>query len=155
MKRPPRSHRILVALALAASLPIGFAPVPALATDRIVTLTLDGRPVDRTAGTSALLHGGVIYADVVRLVKSFDGLLTFQGNAVVVSIGTTTATFTAGSRTAKIGQGAVTMRGAAFMRDGDLYVPLDTFVTRVAGARLSVNPAQTRADIVVNANPSS
>jgi Copper amine oxidase N-terminal domain len=143
--------RLAAALALAAALP--FAATPALAADRIVKLTLDGRPVDRT-GDVALLHGGVIYADVVKLVKSFDGLLTFQGPAVVVSIGGTNATFTAGSRTAKIGDGAVTMRGAAFLRNGDLYVPLDTFITRVAGAKLRVDPGQTHADIAVN-SPSS
>ena len=144
--------RLAAALALTATLV--FAAAPALATDRIVKLTLDGRPVDRNGADVALLHGGVIYADVVKLVKSFDGLLTFQGKAVVVSIGTTTATFTAGSRTAKIGDGAVTMRGSAFVRNGDLYVPLDTFITRVANAKLRVDPSQTHADIAVN-SPSS
>jgi hypothetical protein len=145
--------RLAAVLIIAASL---FGAVaPAYATDRVVALTLDGRPVDAKAGEVALLHGGVIYANVVKLVKSFDGLLTFQGNAVVVSIGSNTATFTAGSRTAKINQGSVTMRGATFVRNGDVYVPLDTFVTRVAGAKLHVNPAMSKADIYVNLNPVS
>jgi hypothetical protein len=144
--------RLAAVLVIAASL-LGAA-APALATDRVVKVTLDGRPLDR-AGNVALLHDGVIYTDVVKLVKAFDGLLTFQGKKVVVSIGTTTGTFTAGSRTATISDGAVTMRGAAFMRDGDLYVPLDTFVTRLANAKLRVTPGAARADIVVNTSPTS
>ena len=142
----------LTVLALGASL--ATLGLPAAAADRPIALTLDGRPVDRSGGV-ALVHDGVIYADLVDLVKSFDGLLTFQGNAVVVSIGSTVATFTNGSRTAKVNQGAVLMRGPAYMRNGDMYVPLDTFVTRVANAKLRVNAARTHADIYVNANPLS
>ena len=127
---------------------------PALATDRIVKLTIDGRPVDR-AGGIALLHQGVVYADVVDLTKSFNGLITFHGRAAEVSIQGTTATFTAGSRTMKIGTGAVTMSGAAFMRNGDLYVPLDTFVTRVAKAHVRLDKVHSRANISVNDNPLS
>jgi hypothetical protein len=136
------------ALALAVTL---LAALPGLAADRDVKLTLDGRPVDRAGGV-AMLRNGVVYADVVPLVKSFDGLLTFQGNAVVVSIHGVTGRFTVGSRTALINQGAVTMPGQVFMRNGDFYVPLDTFITRVAQAKVRVNPAQTQADIYVNAS---
>ncbi|MBV9438479.1 MAG: hypothetical protein JOZ24_00655 [Candidatus Eremiobacteraeota bacterium] len=137
--------RIVAALLLALTL-----AAPAAAADRLVSLTLDGRPVDR-AGGIALLHQGVIYADVVDLVKAFDGLLTFQGPATVVTINSINATFTAGSRTAKINDGAVTMKGRAFMRNGDLYVPLETFVTAVAKAKVRVDAGRTRADIIVNA----
>ena len=80
---------IILALILAGS------SFPAFAADRAVKLTLDGRPVDRAGGV-ALVRNGVVYADVVALVKSFDGLLTFQGNAVVVSIGNSGGTFTVG-----------------------------------------------------------
>jgi hypothetical protein len=86
-------------------------------------------------------------------VKSFDGLLTFQGNAVVVSIHGVTGTFTAGSRTAVVNGAAVTMRGQTFKRNGDWYIPLDTFITQVAKAKVRVNAAQTQADISVNASP--
>jgi hypothetical protein len=88
-------------------------------------------------------------------VKSFNGVLTFQGRAIVVTVNGTTATFTAGSRTAKIGLGSVVMRGSAFLRNGDLFVPLDTFITQVANAKLRVSPDKTHADIFVNANPLS
>jgi hypothetical protein len=127
---------------------------PAPAADRNVKLTLDGRPVDR-AGGIAVLHNGVIYADVVDLVKAFDGLLTFQGPATVVTINGVTARFTLGSRTATIGDGAITMPGQTFRRNGDVYVPLEIFITRVANAKVKTSPDRTRADILVNANPVS
>jgi hypothetical protein len=142
---------LLTALALVAAL---LAPAaPAFAADHDVKLTLDGRPVDRVGGV-AVARNGVVYANVVPLVKSFDGLLTFQGNAVVVTIHGITGRFTDGSRTALINQGAITMRGQTFKRNGDWYVPLDTFITQIAKAKVRVNPAQTQADISVNANPS-
>jgi hypothetical protein len=143
--------KLLTALALGIAL---LAPsASALAADREVKLTLDGRPVDRAGGV-AVVRNGVVYADVVPLVKSFDGLLTFQGNAVVVTIHGTTGRFTDGSRTALINDGAVTMRGQTVKRNGDWYVPLDTFIRQIAKAKVRVNAAQTQADISVNANPS-
>ena len=145
--------RLLAALLCALVLALGGAP--ASAADKNVKLTLDGRPVDRAGGV-ALARGGVVYANLVDLVKSFDGLLTFHGSGgVIVTINGVTATFTAGSRTAKIGEGAQTMKGQTFLRDGDLYVPLDFFVTQVAHAKVKIDPAQSRADIFVNANPVS
>ena len=143
--------KLLTALALTLALAAPLAP--ARAADATVALTLDGRPVD-TRGPSAMRHGGIVYGNVVNLVKSFDGLLTFQGNAVVVTIHGVTGRFTEGSRTALINDGAVTMRGQTFKRNGDWYVPLDTFVINVAKAKVRVNGAQTQADISVNANPS-
>lgn len=130
------------------------ASSPAIAGDRIVKLTLDGRPVDRAGGV-ARVRNGVVYAELVDLVKSFDGLLTFQGNAVEVSIGTTVARFTIGSRTVMIDQGAVTMPGQTFSYKGDIYVPLEVFVTQVAHAKLRVDASQKHADIYVNSSPLS
>ncbi len=141
--------RIVAAALLALAL-----TAPVLAKDRIVHLTLDGRAVDR-AGGIALVHRGIVYADVVDLVKSFDGLLIFHGAAVEVTIRSKTARFTVGSRTMQIGQGSVVMGGQAFRRNGDIYVPLEAFVTRVAGARMRTNADKTRAQIFVNANPMS
>lgn len=138
---------LLIALALLAS--VG----PASAADRAVKLRLDGRPVDRAGGVVAVIHNGVVYADVVVLVKSFNGLLTFQGNAVQVSIGTTSARFTIGSRTVTVNDGALTMPGQTFQRDGDIYVPLGIFVTQVAHAKVRIDSAHAQADILVNASP--
>jgi hypothetical protein len=142
-------NKLLTALALGIAL---LAPsVSAFAADREVKLTLDGRAVDRAGGV-AVVRNGVVYADVVPLVKSFDGLLTFQGNAVVVTIHGITGRFTDGSRTALINDGAVTMRGQTFKRNGDWYVPLETFITQIAKAKVRVNAAQTQADISVNSS---
>ncbi len=146
--------RLLAALLCALTLALGWGGAPAAAADRVVKLTLDGRPVDRAGGV-AIARNGVVYANLVDLVKSFDGLLTFQGAGAVVSIGAVTATFTAGSRTAKVGEGAQTMKGQTFLRNGDLFVPLDFFVTQVARAKVTIDPALSKADIRVNANPSS
>lgn len=137
----------LAALSLALAV-VASAP-PA---ERVVRLTLDGRPVDRS-GVVAVARDGLVYADVVDLVKSFDGILTFQGNAVVVSVRAKTATFTAGSRTMKINQGSVVMRGQTFKRGGEIFVPLEAFVRRVAGATVEIDPDLTHADISVNTAP--
>jgi uncharacterized Zn-binding protein involved in type VI secretion len=135
-------------------LALGLAAPSVAAGEPVVHLTFDGRPVDR-AGGIAVARGGVVYADVVDLSKAFDGLLTAQGHTVVVTVAATTATFTAGSRTAQIQGSPVALSGAPFFRHGDLYVPLDAFVVRLAGARLRVNARRSRADIYVNANPLS
>ena len=136
--------RILAAIVLGVAL-----TGPALAADRVLRLTIDGRPVDRNGG-SAVMHNGIVYADVIDLVKSFNGLVTFQGPALVVTISGVTATFTNGSRTAKVGQGAVMMRGPAILREREMFVPLDTFVTRLTNAKVRLSRDRTQADILVN-----
>jgi hypothetical protein len=136
--------RILAALVLAVAV-----TAPALAADRVVRLTIDGRPVDRNGG-SAVMRNGIVYADVIDLVKSFNGLVTFQGPALVVTISGVTATFTTGSRTAKVGDGSVVMRGAAFLREREMFVPLDTFVNRLTTAKVRLNRDRSQADILVN-----
>jgi hypothetical protein len=143
---------LAAALALACAV-AAAPPLPAAAADTPVKLTLDGRPVDRN-GKTAMKRNGVIYGNVVDLVKSFNGLLTFQGNAVVVTINGINARFTEGSRTVLINQGAVTMPGQTIKVNGDFYVPLEIFITQVAKAKLKTNAAKTQADIAVNANPS-
>ena len=124
----------------------------ALAADQIVHLTLDGRPVDRAGGV-AMRHHGIVYADLRDLVRAFNGLVTYQGQKSVVSVGTHVATFTLGSRTMLLDQGALMMKGQPFVRNGDVYVPLDAFVRNLARARVTYSGAN--ADIRVNANPIS
>jgi hypothetical protein len=143
--------RLLAALLCALTFALG---APASAADKTVKLTLDGRPVDRAGGV-AVARNGLVYANLVDLVKSFNGLLTFQGSGVVVTINGVTASFTPGSRTAKIGEGAQTMKGQTFRRNGDLFVPLDFFITQVARAKVTIDPSLSKADIHVNANPLS
>jgi hypothetical protein len=127
---------------------------PALAADKPVQVTLDGRSVDRHGGI-AVARQGVVYADVVDLVRAFDGVLTFHGKAVLVTVRETTARFTVGSRTALVQQGSVVMSGRTFRRNGDIYVPLAFFVTRVAKAQVRIDKALEHARISVNANPLS
>jgi hypothetical protein len=138
-----------LAAALAAVL---LTLAPALAKDQLVKLTMDGRPVDRLGGI-ALLHDGVVYADSVDLVKTFDGLVTFAGTSERIEIKGHVGTFTAGMRGATVDQAQVLLPGAPFMRNGDLYVPLEFFITRIASAHVRFTPG--RADIRVNANPLS
>lgn len=132
-----------------------FAALPANAADKIVTLTLDGRPIDKRGGI-AVLRGGIVYADAIDLVKTFDGLVSLHkdGSAVITIRGNTGA-FAPGSRAATINKTRVPLPGAPFMRGGDLYVPLDAFITKIAGAKVHVTPSRTSADITVNFSPPS
>ena len=134
--------RLVAALAV-----VLLTVAPALAKDQLVKLTMDGRPVDRLGGI-ALLHDGVVYADSVDLVKTFDGLVTFAGTSERIEIKGHVGTFTAGMRGATVDQDHVMLPG-----NGDLYVPLEFFITRIASASVRFGPG--RADIRVNANPLS
>ncbi len=129
------------------------APVSA-ADDPLVKLTLDGRPVDRSSG-SAVLHGGIVYGDVEDLVRSFDGILTFQRDTITVTINAVTAKFTQGSSTVTLGTASVAMAGPIIVRDGENFVPLEFFITRVCAARVRISPDKTSANIYVNSNPLS
>jgi len=137
---------------VAAFVAVAFALAPALATDHLVTLTMDGRPVDR-AGGIAIVHDGLVYADAVELVKTFDGLVTFAGKSESIEIRGHVGRFTAGTRGASVDRVRVVLPGAPFVRNGDLYVPLEFFITRIASARVRFSPGH--ADIRVNANPLS
>jgi len=146
------SRRAGLALAMALSVTM-TAPVCA-ADDPIVKLTLDGRPVDRSSG-SAVLHNGIVYGDVEDLVRSFDGILTFQRDTITVTINSVTAKFTQGSSTVTLGAASVVMPGPVITRDGENFVPLEFFITRVCAARVRVSPDKTSANIYVNSNPLS
>ncbi|GAC1429865.1 MAG: hypothetical protein NVSMB5_24290 [Candidatus Velthaea sp.] len=128
-----------------------FGALPAYAADRVVTLTLDGRPIDKHGGI-AVMHGGVLYADTIDLVKTFDGLISLHkdGSATATIRGNTGA-FTPGSRNATINGKVVRLPGAPFMRGGDLYVPLESFVSRIAAAK--VRMTGSGAEIIVSATP--
>jgi archaellum component FlaF (FlaF/FlaG flagellin family) len=134
----------LLALALGTS---------ALAADRTVHLTLDGRPVDRSDEIT-VLHNGIVYADLIDLVKAFNGIMSYRAPSTYVTVNGKTAVFTPGSRTMRVQRSAVPLPGAIIHRKGDLYVPLDAFATQVAGAKVR-HLSATRADIVANANPIS
>jgi hypothetical protein len=122
----------------------------ASAADSVVELTLDGRPVDRHAG-AAVLHHGLIFADAVDLTRCFDGLITLlRSGAATITIGPNTATFTPGSSRATVNARAIALPAAPFTRNGDLFVPLDAFITSIAGANVRYSNLRHHADIRVN-----
>ncbi len=145
MKRASLSVAVAAALFLAAA-------VASDAADPIVRLTLDGRPVDRTGGI-AVLHNGVVLADVVDLTKAFDGLLTFPDTkSVTVTVNGTTVRFRVGSATAVANDKPFRMRTAPIVHNGDIFVPLQTFAT-LGGA--TVNLTKGRADLRISVNPNT
>ncbi|MFN2460796.1 MAG: hypothetical protein ABR591_08945 [Candidatus Velthaea sp.] len=128
--------------------------LPAKAADRPVTLTLDGRPVDRHGGI-AVMRGDVVFADASD-AKSFNGLISLRRDgSATITIGANTGTFVPAMPRARINSRSVLLPGAPFLRNGDLYVPLNAFIARMANARVRIDRRRARADIVVNANPLS
>ena len=144
----------LAGLALAAALALTMGAPARAADDSLVKLTLDGRPVDRSSG-SGVLHSGIVYGDVEDLVRSFDGILTFQRDTITVTINGVTAKFTQGSSAVTLGTASVVMPGPIITRDGENFVPLEFFITRVCAAKVRISPDKTSANIYVNSNPLS
>jgi hypothetical protein len=133
-------------LAVAAALSL-TARAPA--ADSIVDLTLEGRPVDRERGV-AVMHDGFVFADAIDLTRCFDGFITLlRGGAATVTIGPNTGTFTPGSPRATINTASVALPGAPFKRNGELFVPLEIFISRVAGAQVRLSRVHRSADIRV------
>lgn len=129
------------------------APVLAAVPDAPVELTVDGRPVGNA--TVAMQHDGLVYADVASLTRTFQGTLHKSGASATVHLpGGYAGTFTAGSpKLHYLAGGAYTMKGPAFFHDGNLYVPLNAYVVKLARQRLFVDLSQTHANIKVSANP--
>ncbi len=129
-----------------AGLALFLAPAGSRAADVRYNVYIAGRPLDR-AGHSGLVHRGVTYVNVVRAVKAFNGLLAFTGRVVRVAIGKRSLVFTVGSRTALVdGQTPVTLSGAPFLLQGDIYAPA-VAVARLAGAKLAVDTARRSVEL--------
>lgn len=138
----------LAGLTVAALLTV---PGAARAGDATVLLTLEGRPVDRHRGV-AILHRGVVYADAIDLTKSFDGFITLRRDgSATITIGINTGTFVPGSRRAIVNAARVDLPVAPLVRGGDLFVPLDAFIARIAAASVHTDVARRHADIRVAA----
>jgi hypothetical protein len=121
----------------------------ASAADAIVDLTLEGRPVDRAPGV-AVEHHGFVFADAIDLTRCFDGLITLLPNgAATITIGPNTGTFAPGSLRATVNAVGFALPAAPFVRNGDLFVPLEPFVARIAGATVRLSRVHHRADIRV------
>jgi hypothetical protein len=123
---------------LFAGIMLAVATCPSEAADVPYGILVDGRPVD-ASHRSGLNRRGIIFINVVRAVKTFDGLLTFDhGGVVRVSIGTRTMIFTIGRSTALLDGSPLPLAGAPFRVLGDIYVPLLPIAT-LAGAKVSVD----------------
>ena len=126
--------------------------LPAFAADGVVHLTLDGRPVDKHGGI-AVMHGGTVFVDAVDMTKTFNGLISMRtGGSATITIQGSTGAFVPGSTTTVV-NGVKARIPAPFMRGGDLFIPLNFFITRLTRAKVRIDAARRRADILVNASP--
>jgi hypothetical protein len=130
------------------------ASMPAFAADSTVTLTLDGRPIDKHGGI-AVMHAGTVFVDAIDMTKTFNGLVSLRsGGSATITIGGSTGAFVPGSTVAVV-NGVKARIPAPFMRGGDLFVPLNFFITRMTRAKVRIDAARRHADILVNSNPMS
>lgn len=138
----------IVATSVLASLLVA----PALASDRPLSVTIDGRPITR--GTSmARIHNGVAYANLTELVRTYNGIVTTTRGATTVTVRTRRATFVPGSSSVVLNDGKLPLRDPAFMDRGALYVPLAFFVKRVGGGRIAIDRGMKTADISIAVDP--
>lgn len=124
---------------------------PALAADRPLSLTIDGRPVSRT-GAVAVLHRRLAYVNLIELVRSYGGIVSVSSGATSVTVRARTATFVPGSAQVTVDKEAAEMPGPAYVSGGVLYVPLEFLVTRVAGGTVRIDAAGATARIAVPAD---
>jgi hypothetical protein len=131
--------RMLTVLLCAGFVGWALQPSASFAKDSLLSLELDGRPLDANS-PSGMLHRGKAFVNVVRIVKGFSGLLTFGKNdkTVRVTIATHTADFTVGRSDGAVNGERTTFSAPPFILNGDTYVPLDV-VAHIAGATLAVD----------------
>jgi len=124
-----------------------LAPVASRAADVPYKVVVDGRMLDAHT-TSARNRDGVVYINVVRAVRAFDGLLTFgRGGTVRVTIEGRTLNYRVGRSTALLDTNvSVPLRGVPYMSDGDIYVPIASIAT-LAMARYSIDTQHKRVTL--------
>jgi hypothetical protein len=122
----------------------GLAPLAARSADVPYAVFVDGRGVDAQT-PSGLARGGVVFVNVVRAVRTFDGLLTFApGGLTRVTLGGRTVDFHTGNRIATSGTARLRLPGAPFVVDGETYVPLGA-IAAMESAKLVVDSLHHRA----------
>jgi hypothetical protein len=102
-----------------------------------------------SATPDALERGGVVYIDVSRATRIFDGLVTYSGDAIRLSVQHSVGDFRVGRTAARLSGVAVTLPGAPFREYRTIYVPISTVVVRLAGARLHLDRQAHLAQILV------
>lgn len=133
-------------------LAVTMLPVRAEGADRPLTVTIQGRPISRSAPV-AFLRDDVAYASATELVRAYDGLETDTNGLTSITIGSHQAAFAVYKAAAIVDGTSIAMGAPALVVDGALYVPLEFFVTHVAGG--TVHVSGTTADIRLAADPST
>ena len=140
------SPAVLGALALA----FAFVATPVLAAaDTPYTLQLNARGIEPSPTPPALERNGVVFIDVTRATRIFDGLVTFSGEAVRLSIQHSVADFRVGASSARLNGKQIALPGTPFREYGTVYLPITTVVVRLAGARLHIDRQRHLAQILV------
>lgn len=150
MKRPPFAGTLLAfALVLGCASALAAADVP-------YTLQLNARGMLPSSTPDALERNGVVYIDVARATRIFDGLVTYSGDSVRLSIQHSVGDFHIGRPSARLSGATVTLPGPPFREYRTVYVPISTVVVRLAGARLRLDRQAHVAQILVgSARPRS
>ena len=125
---------------------IALLAAPAVAADRSLAVTIDGRPLSRGPST-ALFHRDAAYADVDELVRSFGGLVTSTRGTTTVTLAGRSATFAVGRPSVVLDGRRIALAHPAFVVDRRTYVPLDFFITRIARGSLDVDATAATARI--------
>lgn len=112
------------------------------------------RPIAGGRTVVAYNRNGTIFMDVVRATRTFSGLLTYSkgGGVATLTIGQQTGSFTVGSANARLNGAPWHLSAAPFMRDGDLFVPLNA-IAYIAGATLKVDSKHRAVEIDLNSAP--
>jgi hypothetical protein len=141
--------RILAACGLV----LFLVPAAASAADVTYHIFIDGRPLDRRS-PSGLSRKGVVFIDVVRAVKAFDGLLVFEKDprSFLVTIRGRSLRFHLGEAAAKLDDSTITLPGAPFRRAGDPYAPVAA-IADLAGAKVSIDARTHVADLKLPSVP--
>ena len=134
---------VVCALALGAAL----APVAAVAKDKLLTVLVDGRPMD-SKGPSGLLHRGTAFVDLVRASKRSTACLIFgKGDkSINVTIRSQAARFVVGDRHAMVAGKSETLALAPFTLNGEIYVPL-TAIATLTNTSMKINTKRGIAEL--------
>jgi hypothetical protein len=130
------------------TLALGFASAFA-AADVPYTLELNARGMLPSKTPDALERSGVVFIDAARATRIFDGLVTYSGDALHLTIQHASGDFHVGRTAARVSGAQVTLPGAPFRAYGTIYLPISTVVVRLAGARLRLDRQAHVAQIVV------
>lgn len=136
------------ALVLACASVLAAADIP-------YTLLLNARGMLPSTTPDALERDGVVYIDVARATRIFDGLVTYSGDSVRLSIQHSVGDFRIGRPVARLSGVTVKLPGPPFREYRTIYVPISTVVVRLAGARLHLDPQTHVAQILVGTRPAT